>query len=84
MQRTQISLDDESRRALESAAVLTGRSLSSLIREAIQKTYGSERSVDDDIAKMRQSFGAWQDHDISGEAWVERRRSGSRWHDTGS
>ncbi|MBO0767854.1 MAG: ribbon-helix-helix protein, CopG family [Solirubrobacterales bacterium] len=78
MQRTQISLTERERRALDAAAARTGLSLSALIRNAVEHTYGSERSTEDDLATMREAFGSWKDHDLDGEAWVEQRRSGSR------
>lgn len=78
MQRTQISLTDEERRTLDAVSARTGRSLAALIREAIKQTYGSQRSVEDDLASMRQAFGSWKDHDLDGADWVEQRRSGAR------
>ncbi len=78
MRRTQISQTEEERRALDAAALRTGRSLSSLIRDAVEQVYGSERSAEDDLAAMRRAFGSWNDHDLDGAAWVDQLRSGSR------
>lgn len=78
MQRTQISLTGEERRTLDAVSARTGRSISALIRDAVDAVYGSERSVEDDLAAMRQAFGCWKAQDVDGTTWVEQLRSGRR------
>jgi hypothetical protein len=78
MLRTQISLTPRERQLLDDAAARTGRSISSLIREAVEQAYGRSRSVSDDLAAMRRAFGTWADHELDGAEWVDRLRSGSR------
>ncbi len=78
MQRTQISLTSEERRALDAVAARTGRSISALIRDAIETVYSEERSTGEDLAAMRVAFGSWKDRDRDGATWVDQLRSGSR------
>ncbi len=78
MLRTQISLTEAQRQALDDAAARTGRSISALIRDAVDAAFGSERSVDGDIDALRTAFGSWKGAEPDGEAWVERMRSGGR------
>lgn len=78
MQRTQISLTEPARRALDLAAARTGRSISALIRDAVETVFGTEGSTEDDICAMRSAFGSWADRDLDGTALVDELRSGTR------
>ncbi len=78
MLRTQISLTREERQALDAVSARTGRSISALIRDAVDTVYGAKRSVEEDLAAMRQAFGSWKDRDQNGAAWVDEVRSGKR------
>jgi hypothetical protein len=71
-------LTAEERRALDAAAARTGRSVSSLIRAAVDEMYSGGRSADDDLKSMRQAFGAWSGHVESGKDIVEGLRTGAR------
>ncbi|WP_308798959.1 ribbon-helix-helix protein, CopG family [Agromyces silvae] len=78
MLRTQISLTDEERQLLDEEVKRTGRSMSSLIRDAVTKVYGPRRDLEADLRAIDEAAGAWRDRDEDGEAYVERLRSGRR------
>lgn len=78
MLRTQISLTPEERRLLDAASARSGRSISALIRDAVDAAYGTPDSLDDDLAAMRRGFGSWTDREADSAELVEALRSGSR------
>ena len=78
MLRMQISLTVEERQALDAEAARTGRSVSALVRAAVETVYDVQRSRAGDLAAMRRAFGSWQDRGVDGEAWVDGMRPGAR------
>lgn len=64
MLRTQISLTEEERRALDAESARTRRSISALIRDAVDAVDGSERPLEGALEAMRgASTLAWHDVD---------------------
>ena len=78
VERTQIYLSREETAALDREARRRGQTRSHLIREAIDRVYLSEPSVDDVLAALEASSGSWAGHPESGEEYVHRIRSGER------
>ncbi len=80
MRRTQIYLTDEQGHLLEGRSRATGRSVSQLIREAIEGTYlrGRATSKADRVRLARRAAGTWARLEETGEAYVERIRGTGR------
>lgn len=81
VERTQIYLSREQAAALDREAKRTGTTRSHLIREAIEARYGPERDTDEVREALRATAGLWIDRSESGEAYVERLRTGRRLDD---
>lgn len=82
MQRTQISLTEQERELLDREMARTGRSMSSLIREAIREKWGGEYSPADAVAAIDAAFGTWKrEPGFDGAGYVEELRSGRRMDD---
>ncbi|HEV8064094.1 MAG TPA: hypothetical protein VGP46_04640, partial [Acidimicrobiales bacterium] len=71
------SLTAGERCVLDAVSARTARSISLLIREAIDGMYGA-RSAEDDVEAMKQAFGARSCHLESGKETVDARRTGAR------
>ena len=79
MLRTQISLNEDERAMLDRASAATGRSMSSLIREAVRERWGGGPLSAEELAMMQSAFGSWKrDDDFDSVAWVDGFRSGDR------
>jgi hypothetical protein len=80
MRRTQIYLNDEQGRLLERRTRATGRSMSQLIRTAIDAAYsgGRQMSRNERARVARRTAGAWSEFQETGTEYVERIRGGVR------
>ena len=80
MRRTQIYLDDRQRRTLDRVAKRTRRTVSDLIREAIDARYAATPKEDFLEALRAGAFGVWKDRSDLGktDAYMRRQRRGSR------
>ena len=78
VERTQIYLSEAQSRAIDLEAKRTGLTRSHLIREAIEFRYGLAAERDQLRAALRATAGLWKDRSESGEAYVDRLRTGDR------
>jgi hypothetical protein len=77
MVRTQISLSELDRSLLDEQAERSNKSISALIRDAVQVVYGSPSNTQT-IEAIQAASGAWEERDYDGEQWVQSLRSGRR------
>jgi hypothetical protein len=75
MRRTQVLFADEQYRRLKEASEQTGRSIGAIVRAAVDE-HLADRSLDSFLAALDDSFGAWDEQDFDGRAWVDRARGG--------
>jgi predicted DNA-binding protein len=73
--RTQVILSDAQYSRLKQESQRTGVGLAELVRRAVAVVYGVSGAQQVDEA-LEQSFGAWKDYDLDGEAYVEHLRRG--------
>ena len=80
MHRTQIYLTEEQASSLERRSAVTGRTVSQLIRDAIDEAYARRRRLTraERVRLARRTAGAWKDFSESGADFVERIRGGGR------
>jgi hypothetical protein len=80
MRRTQIYLDDAQRRKLDRVAKRTRRTVSDLIREAIDARYAATPREDFLDALRAGAFGVWKERRDVGktDAYLRRQRRGGR------
>src|SRR2546430_157731 len=80
MRRTQIYLDDGQRRKLDRVVKRTRRTVSDLIREAIDARYAPTPGEDVLEAHRAGAFGVWKERTDLGQtgAYLRRQRRGSR------
>jgi len=80
MRRTQIYLTDEQGQLLEARSRATGRTISELIRAAIEDVYTRRRTLGraERVRLARRTAGSWKDFPETGAEYVERLRGSRR------
>jgi hypothetical protein len=70
--RTQITLTDQQYERLKHESAESGLSIAELIRRRLDGP--RELSIEEKLAALRASRGAWKDRDFDGKEYVERIR----------
>ena len=80
MRRTQIYLTAEQGRLLEGRSRATGRTISQLIRDAIDAAYASGRQLTraERVRLARRTAGAWTEFAETGAEYVDQIRGAGR------
>jgi hypothetical protein len=80
MRRTQIYLTEEQGHLLDRRSQATGRTVSELIRTAIDEVYVRRRTMSktERARTARKTAGAWKDFGETGAEYVERMRGSRR------
>lgn len=73
--RTQITLSDAQYDRLLQESERTGLGLAELVRRALNAAWGDMQS-EEALAALDESFGAWQERELDGEAYIESMRRG--------
>ena len=74
--RTQITLTDAQYSRLQAESAQTGVSLAELVRRSLNAVYGSRDGGWGTADILAESFGAWRDRQLDGEAYVNALRRG--------
>jgi hypothetical protein len=77
--RIRITLTDDQYERLRHEADATGVRIGDLVRRAIDSVYG-QHSVEEKLALLHSSFGAWKDREGTTEEYVEFLRPGPGFH----
>ena len=80
MRRTQIYLTEEQGRLLEHRSKTSGRTISDLIRSAIDEVYSRRRTIGlaEKVRVARRTAGSWREFPETGAEYVERIRGSRR------
>jgi len=80
MRRTQIYITDEQAQVLERRSRASGKTISDLIRAAIDDAHRPRRALSraDRVRVARETAGAWREFSESGRRYVERLRGTRR------
>ena len=80
MRRTQIYLSEEQGTLLRHRSRASGRTISELIRAAIDATYSRRQAMSrsEKVLVARRTAGSWKDFPETGATYVERMRGARR------
>ena len=78
MHRTQIYLSEEQSETLARIAAREGRTMSQLVRDAVDRTYVTATGRESVLDVLTRTKGTWKGDRVTGKAHVEGLRSGAR------